>query len=73
MNELFAYLKDNNYPIDNNQVYPNFLITGQSETYANLPHSILHFGSDKGEMVATYYSVINTVKMQGQSAREFFK
>ena len=62
MNEIFAYLKDDNYSIDNNQAYPKFLITGQSETYANLPHcrtSMLHFGSDKGgEIAATYHNVI---------------
>ena len=33
---------------------------------------MLHFGSDEGvEMVATYHSIISTVKMQGRSAWEY--
>lgn len=33
---------------------------------------MLHFGSDEGaKMVATYHSIISTVKMQGLSAWEY--
>ena len=33
---------------------------------------MLHFGSDEGaKMVATYHSIISTVKMQGRSAWEY--
>lgn len=65
-NEIFAYLKDGNYPIDNN------LAERSIRKLTTQRNSMLHFGSDEGvEMAATYHSVISTVKMQGRSAWEF--
>lgn len=64
--EIFAYLKDGNYPIDNN------LAERSIRKLTTQRNSMLHFGSDEGvEMAATYHSVISTVKMQGRSAWEF--
>lgn len=64
-NKIFVYLKDGNYPIDNNLERSIRKLTTQR-------NSMLHFGSDEGvEMAATYHSVISTVKMQGKSAWEF--
>lgn len=65
-NKIFAYLKDGNYPIDNN------LAERVIRKLTTQRNSMLHFGSDEGvEMAATYHSVISTVKMQGKSAWEF--
>lgn len=65
-NEIFAYLKDGNYPIDNN------LSERSIRKLTTQRNSMLHFGSDEGvEMAATYHSVISTVKIQGRSAWEF--
>lgn len=64
--EIFAYLKDGNYPIDNN------LAERSIRKLTTQRNSMLHFGSDEGvEMAATYHSVISTVKMHGRSAWEF--
>ncbi len=63
---IFAYTKDGNCPIDNNAaeraVHP---LTTQR-------NSMLHFGSDDGaKMVATYHSIISTVKLQGRSVWDY--
>ena len=63
---LFTYIKDGSYPIDNNAaeraVRP---LTTQR-------NSMLHFGSDDGaKMAATYHSIISTVKLQGRSAWDY--
>mgnify|MGYP001716253825 FL=1 len=64
--EIFAYLKDGNYPIDNN------IAERSIRKLTTQRNSMLHFGSDEGvEMTATYHSVISTVKMNGKSAWEF--
>ena len=64
--EIFAYLKDGNYPIDNN------IAERSIRKLTTQRNSMLHFGSDEGvEMAATYHSVISTVKMHGKSAWEF--
>ena len=65
-NNIFAYIQDGSYPIDNNiaerAVRP---LTTQRNT-------MLHFGSDEGaKMAATYHSIISTVKMQGRSVWEY--
>ena len=64
-NNIFAYVKDGSYPIDNNVAERSIRpLTTQR-------NSMLHFGSDEGaEMAATYHSIISTVKMQGRSAWE---
>ncbi|MBS7157001.1 MAG: transposase [Sanguibacteroides justesenii] len=63
---ILAYTKDGSYPIDNNVaervVHP---LTTQR-------NAMLHFGSDEGaKMVATYHSIISTVKLQGRSAWDY--
>ena len=65
-NNIFAFLKDGNLPIDNN------LAERAIRPLTTQRNSILHFGSDEGaEMAATYHSIISTVKMQGRSAWEY--
>lgn len=63
---LFTYIKDGSYPIDNNAaeraVRP---LTTQR-------NSMLHFGSDDGaKMAATYHSIISTVKLQRRSSWDY--
>ena len=63
---IFAFLKDGDLPIDNN------LAERAIRPLTTQRNSMLHFGSDEGaEMVATYHSIISTVKMQGRSAWEY--
>lgn len=65
-NNIFAYVKDGSYPIDNN------IAERSIRPLTTRRKSMLHFGSDEGaEMAATYHSIIGTVKMQGRSAWEF--
>ena len=64
---IFAFLKDGDLPIDNN------LAERAIRPLTTQRNSMLHFGSDEGaEMAATYHSIISTVKMQGRSAWEYF-
>ena len=63
---IFAFLKDGNLPIDNN------LAERAIRPLTTQRNSMLHFGSDEGaDMAATYHSIISTVKMQGRSAWEY--
>ena len=63
---IFAFLKDGNLPIDNN------LAERAIRPLTTQRNSMLHFCSDEGaEMAATYHSIISTVKMQGRSAWEY--
>lgn len=63
---IFAFLKDGNLPIDNN------LAERTIRPLTTQRNAIHHFGSDEGvEMAATYHSIISTVKMQGKSAWEY--
>ena len=63
---IFAFLKDGNLPIDNN------LAERAIRPLTTQRNSMQHFGSDEGaEMAATYHSIISTVKMQGRSAWEY--
>lgn len=63
---IFAFLKDGNLPIDNN------IAERAIRPLTTQRNSMLHFGSDEGaEMAATYHSIISTVKMQGLSAWEY--
>lgn len=56
--EIFAYLNDGELPIDNNLA---------EQTIRKLTTQ-RHYGSDAGtKMVATYHSVIGTVKLHGGS------
>lgn len=65
-NEIFAYLKDGEFPIDNN------LAERMIRKLTTQRNNALHYGSDGGaEMAATYHSVLGTVKLQGSSAWEF--
>ena len=65
-NNIFAYVKDGRYPIDNN------IAERTLRHLTTQRNSMLHFGSDAGaEMAATYHSIISTVKMQGRSAWEY--
>ena len=65
-NNIFAYVKDGRYPIDNN------IAERSIRPLTTQRNSMLHFGSDEGaEMAATYHSIISTVKMQGRSAWEY--
>ena len=65
-NNIFAFLKEGNLPIDNN------LAERAIRPLTTRRNSMLHFGSDEGaEMVATYHSIISTVKMQGRSVWEY--
>ena len=64
--ELFAFLDDGDFPIDNNLAERTIrkLITQRN--------SSLHYGSDTGaEMAATYHSIISTVKLHGCSIWNF--
>jgi len=64
--EIFAYLNDGEFPIDNNLAERTIrkLATGRNNS--------LHYGSDAGaEMAATYHSVIGTVKLHGSSIWNF--
>lgn len=64
--ELFAYLKDGSFPIDNN------LAERTLRKLTTQRNNALHYGSDVGaEMAATYHSIIGTVKLQGYSAWDF--
>lgn len=64
--EAFAYIKDGRYPISNN------LAERAVRPFTTKRKNSLHFGSDAGaEMVATYQSVISTVKLQSRSARDY--
>lgn len=63
---IFAFLRDGNLPIDNN------LAERTIRPLTTQRNAMLHFGSDEGvEMAATYHSIISTVKMQGKSAWEY--
>lgn len=63
---IFAFLKDGNLPIDNN------LAERAIRPLTTQRNAMLHFGSDEGvEMAATYHCIISTVKMQGKSAWEY--
>lgn len=65
-NELFAYLRDGSFPIDNN------LAERTIRKLTTQRNNALHYGSDAGaEMAATYHSVIGTLKLHGCSAWEF--
>ena len=65
-NNIFAFLKDGNLPIDNN------LAERTIRPLTTQRNAMLHFGSDEGvEMAATYHSIISTVKMQGKSVWEY--
>jgi len=64
--ELFAYLRDGEFPIDNN------LAERTLRKLTTRRNNSLRYGSDVGaEMSATYHSVIGTVKLQGSSAWDF--
>ena len=64
--ETFTYIKDGNYPIDNN------LAERSVRPFTTKRKNSLHFGSDAGaEMAAAYYSVISTVKLQSKSVWEY--
>lgn len=64
--EIFAYLDDGELPIDNN------LAERTIRKLATQRNNSLHYGSDAGaEMVATYHSVIGTVKLHGSSIWNF--
>lgn len=55
---IFAFLKNGNLPIDNN------LAERAIRPLTTQRNAMLHFGSDEGaEMAATYHSIISTVKM----------
>ena len=65
-NEIFAYLRDGELPIDNN------LAERTIRKLTIQRNNSLHYGSDEGaKMAATYHSVISTVKLHGGSAWEF--
>ena len=64
--EIFAYLDDGELPIDNN------LAERTIRKLTTQRNNSLHYGSDAGaEMVATYHSVIGTVKLHGSSIWNF--
>lgn len=64
--ELFAYLDDGELPIDNN------LAERTIRKLTTQRNNLFHYGSDVGaEMVATYHSVISTVKLYGHSVWDF--
>ena len=65
-NEAFAFLKDGNYPIDNN------IAERSIRPLTTQRNSMLHFGSDEGvEMAAANHSIISTVKMQGKLSWDY--
>ena len=60
--ELFAFLDDGEFPIDNN------LAERTIRKLTTQRNNSLHYGNDAGaEMAATYHSVISTVKLHGCS------
>lgn len=64
--EIFAYLKACEFPIDNN------LAERTIRKLTTQRNNSLHYGSDAGaEMAATYHSVISTVKLHGSSVWNF--
>lgn len=64
--EIFAYLDDDELPIDNN------LAERTIRKLTTQRNNSLHYGSDAGaEMAATYHSVIGTVKLHGSSVWNF--
>ena len=64
--ELFAFLHDGDFPIDNN------LAERTIRKLTTQRNSSLHYGSDAGaEMAATYHSIISTVKLHGFSTWNF--
>ena len=64
--EIFAYLDDGELPIDNN------LAERTIRKLTTQRNNSLHYGSDAGaEMVATYHSMIGTVKLHGSSVWNF--
>ena len=64
--EIFAYLNDGEFPIDNN------LAERTIRKLTTRRNNSLHYGSDAGaEMAATYHSVIGTVKLHGSSIWNF--
>lgn len=64
--ELFAFLQDGEFPIDNN------LAERTIHKLTTQRNNSLHYGSDGGvEMAATYHSVISTVKLHGSSVWNF--
>ena len=64
--ELFAYLDDGEFPIDNN------LAERTIRKLTTQRNNSLHYGGDAGaEMAATYHSVISTVKLHGCSVWNF--
>ncbi len=64
--EIFAFLKDGDFPIDNN------LAERTIRKLTTQRNSSLHYGSDAGaEMAATYHSVIGTVKLHDSSFWNF--
>lgn len=64
--EIFAYLQDGEFPIDNN------LAERTLRKLTTQRNNSLHYGSDAGaEMAATYHSVIGTVKLHGSSFWNF--
>ena len=64
--EIFAYLKAGEFPIDNN------LAERTIRKLTTQRNNSLHYGSDAGaEMAATYHSVISTVKLHGSSVWNF--
>ena len=64
--ELFAFLDDGDFPIDNN------LAERTIRKLTTQRNNSLHYGSDAGaEMAAAYHSVISTVKLHGCSIWNF--
>ena len=64
--EIFAYLDEGNFPIDNN------LAERTIRKLTTQRNNSLHYGSDAGaEMAAAYHSVISTVKLHGCSIWNF--
>ena len=64
--EIFAYLDDGEFPIDNN------LAERTIRKLTTQRNNSLHYDSDAGaEMAATYHSVIGTVKLHGSSFWNF--
>ena len=80
-NQLFAYLKDGLYSIDNNiteQSIRPMTVEHKRSSYAGLlptgRKNSLMFGSHKGaEMSAIFHTFIETCKMNGISTIEYFK
>ena len=64
--EIFAYLDEGNFPIDNN------LAERTIQKLTTQRNSSLHYGRDDGaEMATTYHSAISTVKFHGCSIYDF--